>query len=169
MFFANGATLMFDADEFEILWQASSFEANFFRAMIINWVKLAFLGMLGVVASTFLSFPVAMLLAFTVFIGGSMTPFISTSLSQFRPDEDAWFVIKLVQMVIAGVARAAEWLLSPFGEASPNRMVVEGRLVSIGGVFRDFAVIGIFWCGTVLLIGWAVLRRRELATYSGHG
>ena len=150
-------------------WQASSFEANFFRAMIINWVKLGFLAMLGVVAATFLSFPVAMLLAFTVFIGGSMTPFISTSLAQFRPDEDAIMLIKLIQMAIAAVARAAEWLLSPFGEASPNRLVVEGRLVSLGGVLRDFAVIGVFWCGTVLLIGWAVLRRRELATYSGHG
>ena len=64
---------MFDADEFEIMWQASSFESNFARAMIVNWVKLAFLAMLGVVASTFLSFPVAMLLAFTVFAGGSMT------------------------------------------------------------------------------------------------
>ena len=169
MFFSNGATLMFDADEFEILWQASSFEANFFRAMIINWVKLGFLAMLGVVAATFLSFPVAMLLAFTVFLGGSMTPFISTSLAQFRPDQDAIMLIKLVQMLIAAVARAAEWLLSPFGEASPNRLVVEGRLVSVGGVFRDFAVIGIFWCGSVLLVGWAVLRRRELATYSGHG
>ena len=169
MFFANGATLMFDADEFEILWQASSFQSNFVRAMIVNWVKLGFLAMLGVVASTFLSFPVAMLLAFTVFLGGSMTPFISTSLSQFRPDEDAILLIKIVQMVIAAIARAAEWLLRPFGEASPNRLVVEGRLVSLGAVVRDFVVIGLFWCGTVLLVGWAVLRRRELATYSGNG
>ncbi|MCP4833299.1 MAG: ABC transporter permease [Phycisphaera sp.] len=169
MFFANGATLMFDADEFEILWQASSFQANFARAMIVNWVKLGFLAMLGVVASTFLSFPVAMLLAFTVFLGGSMTPFISTSLSQFRPDQDAFLLIKIVQMVIAAIARAAEWLLRPFGEASPNRLVVEGRLVSLGAVVRDFAVIGVFWCGAVLTIGWAVLRRRELATYSGNG
>jgi hypothetical protein len=47
--------------------------------------------------------------------------------------------------------------------------VVEGRLVSLGAVVRDFAVIGLFWCGPVLLVGWAVLRRRELATYSGNG
>ncbi|MEE2895831.1 MAG: ABC transporter permease subunit [Planctomycetota bacterium] len=169
MFFANGATLMFDADEFEIMWQASSFESNFARAMIVNWVKLSFLAMLGVVASTFLSFPVAMLLAFTVFAGGSMTPFISTSLQQFRIDQDAFILIKLAQYVIAAIARAAEWLLRPFGEASPNRLVVEGRLVSTAAVVRDVAILGVFWCGSVLLVGWAVLRRRELATYSGHG
>ena len=69
----------------------------------------------------------------------------------------------------AAIARAAEWLLRPYGGASPNRLVVEGRLVSTAAVVRDVAILGVFWCGSVLLVGWAVLRRRELATYSGHG
>ncbi|MEE2972048.1 MAG: hypothetical protein VX672_02895 [Planctomycetota bacterium] len=168
-FFANGATLFFDADELEILWQAASFEANFLRAMLINWTKLSFLGMLGVTAATFLSFPVAILLAFTVFVGGTMTPFISSSLTQFYPDPEAFFLIQWTQVVIAAVARSAEWLLRPFGEASPNRLVVEGRLVSVSALLRDALVIGLFWCGSILLIGWGVLRRRELATYSGNG
>jgi hypothetical protein len=122
-----------------------------------------------VAAATFLSFPVAILLAFTVFVGGSMTPFISDSLNQFRPDADAIAPIRIVQMAIAAVARAVEWLLRPFGEASPNRLVVEGRLVSINDLVRNLMVIGVFWCGSALGIAWAVFRRRELATYSGHG
>ncbi|MFM1833467.1 MAG: hypothetical protein RLZZ461_1783, partial [Planctomycetota bacterium] len=168
-FFANGATLIFDADGFEILWQAASFESNFVRALIIDWIKLAFLGMLGVSAATFLSFPVAILLAFTVFVGGSMTPFISESINQFRPDPDAIAIIRMIQIAIAAVARSVEWLLRPFGEASPNRLVVEGRLVSLNDVVRNLLVIGLFWCGAALSIAWAVFRRRELATYSGHG
>jgi len=168
-FFANGASLIFDPDGFEILWQAASFESNFVRAFVIDWIKLSFLGMLGVAAATFLSFPVAILLAFTVFVGGSMTPFISTSLNQFRPDQDAAAVIRIVQLGIAAIARSVEWLLRPFGEASPNRMVVEGRLVSLNDVARNLLVIGVFWCGAALAVAWAVFRRRELATYSGHG
>jgi ABC-type transport system involved in multi-copper enzyme maturation permease subunit len=168
-FFANGASLIFDPDGFEVLWQAASFESNFIRAFVIDWIKLAFLGMLGVAAATFLSFPVAILLAFTVFVGGSMTPFISESLNQFRPDADAIAPIRLVQLAIAAVARSVEWLLRPFGEASPNRLVVEGRLVSLNDVARNLLVIGLFWCGSALAIAWAVFRRRELATYSGHG
>ncbi len=168
-FFANGASLIFDADGFEVLWQAASFESNFVRAFMIDLIKLAFLAMLGVAAATFLSFPVAILLAFTVFVGGSMTPFISDSLNQFRPDADAIAPIRIVQMAIAAVARAVEWLLRPFGEASPNRLVVEGRLVSINDLVRNLMVIGVFWCGSALGIAWAVFRRRELATYSGHG
>ncbi len=168
-FFANGATLIFDADGFEVLWQAATFESNFIRALVVDWIKLAFLGMLGVAAATFLSFPVAILLAFTVFVGGSMTPFISESVNQFRPDPDAIALIRMAQTAIAAVARSVEWLLRPFGEASPNRLVVEGRLVSVNDVLRNLLVIGIFWCGAALTIAWAVFRRRELATYSGHG
>ncbi len=168
-FFGNGASLVFDPDGFEVLWQAASFESNFIRALVIDWIKLAFLGMLGVAAATFLSFPVAILLAFTVFIGGSMTPFISESLVQFRPDADAVAPIRIVQSAIAAIARAVEWLFRPFGEASPNRLVVEGRLVSLGDVALNLGLIGVFWCGLALAVAWAVFRRRELATYSGHG
>ncbi len=168
-FFANGATLVFGPEGLEVLWQASSFEANFIRALLIDWIKLSFLGMLGVAAATFLSFPVATLLAFTVFVGGSMTPFISDSINEFRPDEDAIAPIRAAQLAIAAVARSVEWLLRPFGEASPNRLVVEGRLVSIADVLRNVFVIGIFWCGATLGVAWIVFRRRELATYSGHG
>ena len=168
-FFANGSSLIFQADGFEVLWQAASFETNFLRAFVIDWIKLAFLGMLGVSAATFLSFPVAILLAFTVFVGGSMTPFISESVNQFRADEDAIAFIRFAQTAIAGVASSVEWLLRPFGQASPNRLVIEGRLVSIDAVLGNLLVIGIFWCGFALAIGWGVFRRRELATYSGHG
>lgn len=169
MFFSGGATLFFDPDGMEVLWQASSFESNFLRAMMINWVKLAFLAMLGVSAATFLSFPVAMMLAFTVFVGGSLAPFISMSVDQFRVDPEMIWVLRAAQWCIIAIASGAEWLLRPFGDASPNSLVVEGRLVSWGAVIRGFLQIGVFWCGFAFLFGWLVFRRRELATYSGHG
>lgn len=169
MFFPNGATLYFDADGLEIMWQASSFESNFLRAMIINWVKLAFLGILGVAAATFLSFPVAVMLAFTIFIGGSLAPFIAMSVDEFRVDPETVWPVRLVQWAVIGVAWSAEWLLRPFGEASPNVLVVEGRLVPWIGVLRNLLQIGVFWSGFALLIGWWAFRRRELAIYSGNG
>ncbi|MCP4068096.1 MAG: hypothetical protein GY741_07430 [Phycisphaeraceae bacterium] len=168
-FFSNGATLFFDATDVEIMWQAASFESNFLRAMIVNWTKLAFLAMLGVSAATFLSFPVAVLLAFTVFVGGSMASFIGNSVTLFRPDAEAIALIQWVQILIGWIAGSVAWLLEPFGQASPNSMVVEGRLVSWAGVGRDLLVIGLLWCGMALGIGLLVFRRRELATYSGHG
>jgi hypothetical protein len=41
--------------------------------------------------------------------------------------------------------------------------------VAWSGVLRDLLVIGLLWSGLVLSVGWAIFRRRELATYSGHG
>ena len=169
LFFPSGATLFFDPDGIEVLWQASTFEANFLRAMLVNWVKLAFLAMLGVTAATFLSFPVAMMLAFTVFAGGSLAPFIAMSVDQFRVDREMNFIFQAAQWCIIAIARSAEWLLRPFGQASPNSLVVEGRLVPWSGVFRDFLQIGILWSGIIFFMGWFIFRRRELATYSGHG
>ena len=168
-FFANGATLYFDADGMEVMWQAASFESNFIRAMLVLWVKLAFLGALGIAATTFLSFPVGVLLAFTVFVGGSLAPFIAMSVEEYRIAADTAWPIRIVQWGIVLIAQSAEWLLRPFGEASPTSLVVEGRLVGLSGVLRNFLQIGVFWCGLVLFIGWWVFRRRELATYSGHG
>ena len=169
MFFPNGATLFFDSDGLEVMWQASSFEANFLRAMLINWVKLAFLGILGLAAATFLSFPVAVMLAFTVFIGGSLAPFIAMSIDEFQIDPATIWPLRMVQWGVVGVAYSAEWLLRPFGEASPNVLVVEGRLVPWRGVLTNILQIGIFWSGCALLVGWWAFRRRELATYSGNG
>lgn len=169
LFFPNGATLFFDEDGMEVMWQAASFEGNFVRAMVVLWVKLAFLGALGIAATTFLSFPVAVLLAFTVFIGGSLAPFIAMSVDEYQIAADTAWPIRIVQWGIVGIARAAEWLLRPFGEASPSTLVVEGRLIGLSGVIRTVFQIGVFWCGGVLFIGWWVFRRRELATYSGNG
>ncbi|MCH2160825.1 MAG: hypothetical protein MK085_03015 [Phycisphaerales bacterium] len=169
LFFPSGATLFFDPDGMEVLWQASTFEWNFLRAMLVNWVKLAFLAMLGVAAATFLSFPVAVMLAFTVFVGGSLAPFIAMSVDQFRVDREMTWILQAAQWCIIAIARSAEWLLRPFGAASPNSLVVEGRLVPWSGVFRDFLQIGILWSGMVFFLGWFIFRRRELATYSGHG
>jgi len=109
------------------------------------------------------------LLAFTVFVGGSMASFIGNSVTLFRPDAEAIALIQWVQILIGWIAGSVAWLLEPFGQASPNSMVVEGRLVSWAGVGRDLLVIGLLWCGMVLGIGLLVFRRRELATYSGHG
>ena len=169
MFFANGATLYFDADGMEVMWQAASFETNFLRAMVVLWVKLAFLAALGIAASTFLSFPVGVLLAFSVFVGGSLAPFIAMSVEEYRIAADTAWPIRMVQWCIVGIAQSAEWMLRPFGEANPTTLVIEGRLVGLGGVVRNILQIGVFWCGLVLFIGWWVFRRRELATYSGQG
>lgn len=169
--------LMFDPGGFELLFRVGNFEANYFRAVVGMWIKLSFLAMLGVAASTLLSFPVACMFSFTVFIAGTIAPFLADSLREYYPPvmrEGDWSNIGLViqwgfQSVIRGIAQVIVWLLENFGHFNPNTKLVEGRLISWNLLAVGLVVIGVVWSGLALIAGWLVFRRRELATYSGQG
>jgi hypothetical protein len=66
-------TFNWDQDGVEVLYRVGGFEANYLRAMSVNLVKLSFLAMLAVCSATFLSFPVACLLSFAIFLAGSLS------------------------------------------------------------------------------------------------
>ncbi|MFO0874808.1 MAG: hypothetical protein U0575_12670 [Phycisphaerales bacterium] len=164
-FYPAQYTITFDAKDFELLYKVADFEWNFARAMVVLWIKLAFLAMLGVCAATFLSFPVACILSFTVFLIGSMAPFIAESLEYWNVDS-AW---RVDQMTVVGIATGSEWLLRTFGSLRPTQALVEGRLIPVKEVLMALFVVGVVWCGVVLVAGWLAFRRRELAIYSGQG
>ena len=164
-FYPGRSTMMFDPDGVELLYKVSDFEPNFFRALLVNLVKLSFLAMLGVCASTVLSFPVALLLGFAIFIIGALTPFLSIAVDHYAPDSAA----RVDQWVIRSIAVSAEWLLGAFGKVNPNGNLVEGKLVSWQLLLRTFFMLGIVWSGLTFLIGYLSFRRKELAIYSGHG
>lgn len=164
-FYPGIITLFFDAKDFELLYKVSDFEWNFLRAVLVIWLKLAFLAMLGVCCATFLSFPVACILSFTVFAIGTMSPFIAESLEYFEIEH--WY--RLDQVFIMGIAGGSEWLMRSFGDLQPAQRLVEGRLVSTWDVLAAAVNIGLIWCGMVLVIGWLAFRGKELAIYSGQG
>ncbi len=160
--------IIFKADAIEALFRVDSFEPNFIRALCVQFIKLAFLAMLGVCTATILSFPVATMLSFTVLTIGSLAPFLGMSLAEYSVKPDAPILWKGVQYGVKIVAGASEWLLRAFGEVSPTSQLVEGRLISWGAVISAFLVIGIVWSGAVFLCGFAAFRRKELAVYSGN-
>lgn len=155
-------TVNWDIDDLEVLYTVSSFEANFLRAMLVDWVKLSFLGVLAVVTGAFLSFPVACLLSFSIFIGGSIAPFLGMSLNQYSPTN-------VVEVVIAWIASMVHILLQRFGAVQPSQMLVEGRVVPWSEVGLEFFWLLIVWAGLALVIGFLAFRRKELAIYSGQG
>jgi hypothetical protein len=168
-------SLNFDEPDFEILYKAGSFEGNFLRAMLVAWLKLAFLAAMGVCVATFLSFPVACLLSFTVFIAAAISPFLAEALEYYYPPENVdWtnigFVIYWAMIVFTkAVAHALVFLLGAFGEYRPTGDLVRGRLIPWSDVLMGLLRLGVLWTGLSMLIGWVVLRRRQLAIYSGQG
>ncbi|MEO0511302.1 MAG: hypothetical protein AAF108_00170 [Planctomycetota bacterium] len=142
-----------------------SYRANFLRVMGVLWLKLAFLAMLAVTAATFLSFPIALMIAGGAFLLAEATPFIGDALENFGTAERDGTVI--LHKVVAGqVASAAHWVFQTYGELRPTKRLVTGEMLEWSGVARAVAVLGVW---TAVLGGAAVVifRRRELATYSG--
>ena len=170
-------TLNFDEEDFELLYKVTTFEANFVRAMLMTWTKLAFLTMLGLACATLLNFPVACLMAFTIFFAGTLGPYLALSLKDYYPPlvsqvdfTNVGMVIQWAfQSTIRGIAQAVVFLLQRFGEYQPAQNLVEGRVILWRSVASGVLWLGFIWSGVSLVIGYVVLRNRQLAIYSGHG
>ncbi len=169
-------SLNFDEEDFELLYEVSSFEGNFMRGVAILWIKLSFLTMLGLACATALNFSVACLLSFTVFLALSIAPFLAISLNEYYPPHssqvdwsDLGMVISWVfKSVIRAIAVSLVFMVGGMGEYRPTQLLVEGRLIPWLAVFGSI-LRGLIWSGLSLLIGYLVLRNRQLAIYSGHG
>jgi hypothetical protein len=169
--------ISFDKGSIEIRYRVGDFEGNFFRTMLVLWIKLAFLAALALAASTFLSFPVACMMTLTIFATGTLAPYLSSSLQAYIPppteNVDWGNIAHIIQWFfensIRGIATVMVFLLEGFGSQRPTDDLIDGMLVSWGSVFKGFLTIGIAWTCLALGIGTLVLRKRQLAIYSGSG
>jgi ABC-type transport system involved in multi-copper enzyme maturation permease subunit len=163
----NARTISYPPDGLEISYAVSSFAANFVRVLIVLWVKLAFLAMLGVAAATFLSFPVACLVAFGTFLAAESAPFLRASLESFSTTSDDGKEIYYIRTVMAYISSGVTWLFSTYGDLHPTRRAVEGILMSWREVGTGLIILTA-WTAALYAAAVGIFRKRELATYSGH-
>ena len=169
--------LNFEADDFEVLYKVGSFEWNFVRAVVLDWIKLSFLSMLGITCATFLSFSVSCLLAFSVALAAISGPYLADALAQFYPPSTSsmdWGNIGLVikwafMWFIKGVAQILVFSLQAFGDYSAKSYLVQGKYIPPMAIVWATVKLGLVWSGLALSVGWFVMRSRQLAIYSGHG
>ncbi len=170
-------SISFDADGIKMLYRVGEFEPNFLRAIIVLWIKLAFLAAIGLSVATFLSFSVATLVTFTIFASGLMAPWLAESLQLYLPPVTSEVDFRDIGMVIQwgfentirGIASFLVFMLRGFGDQQPTSQLVQGMFISWGSVFQGFITIGVLWSGFAITIGTIVLRKRQLAIYSGSG
>lgn len=148
-----------------ISYSEGGYRANFLRVMIVLLVKLGFLCMLAIWASSFLSFPVACLVAFGVFLMAEGSSFLLVASENFRIVDDAGKTVQW-RYALSQFTAAVGTLFEIYGDLKPTTKLVEGVLLSWGGVLKGMAVLGI-WTAALFAIAVAIFRRRELATYSG--
>ncbi len=161
----NKESMSIPPDGLEISFPVGGYESNFVRVMIVLWLKLAFLAMVGVVCSTYLSFSVASLMAFGTFLLAESAGFLSTSLEYFD-GADAKGNIDYFRTAIRAIAVPLATAFKNYADLKPTANLVDGRMVDWITVAIAAVVLGAL-TAILYAIGVTIFRKRELATYSG--
>lgn len=164
----NPESMVFDADGgLELSYQAGSFGMNLLRVGVVLWVKLAFLAMLGVWAATFLSFPVACIVALSCFLMAEGAGFLATSLEYYDATDPITKEIAYWKIPVRALGLLVAWTFGTYAELAPTQRLVDGKLLSWGLVGHGTVVLAA-WTAGLFGLAVAIFRRRELAMYSGH-
>ncbi len=118
----NNTVVIFPPEDgLEVLYKADTFTANFIRAVFLILFRLIFLACLGILASTFLSFPVAVLFCLTIFFTGIISGFCLESFD---------YLSKNLSSIYSYTVRPIVQLLPQFDKFSPTKFLVPARLLS---------------------------------------
>lgn len=169
----NDTALLFPlADGFEVLYREGGFALNFVRGLCIIFFWLAFLGAIGLAASSFLSFPVAAFVSLGVLIVGFSSGTISQVIEQGTigavnhetgmADQPA-----LIDYVALPIFKGLLKLIKMVEGFSPIDSLSTGRSISWLELARAFVQICVLLSGVVAMIGIVIFTRRELATAQG--
>jgi ABC-type transport system involved in multi-copper enzyme maturation permease subunit len=148
----------------EVLYVAGGYETNFLRIVLVMWMKLSFTAAVAIAAASFLAFPVACLVSMTVLLAAESAGYLTESLKYYvsKTQEGIDYFAVLVRLIAVPIAG----LFHAYSELRPSAKLVDGRLVGWETLGSSLLAIGAA-TATVLGVGWAIFRRRELATYSG--
>jgi hypothetical protein len=117
----NNTVVIFPPEDgLEVLYKADTFTANFLRAVLLILFRLIFLACLGILASTFLSFPVAILFCLAIFFTGTISGFCIESFD---------YLSKNLSSVYSYTVKPIAQLLPQFDKFSPTKFLVPARLL----------------------------------------
>lgn len=164
-FQGNTNTITIPSDGLEISYQVGSFQANFLRVQAVQWVKLAFLAMLAVCAATFVSFPVACLVAIGTFFIAESSGWVTNALPGWGTT-DTQGNFQFYRWAIYHFAETVSGVFRVYNDLSPAERLADGRLLSWSSVSTG-ALFLIVASAFIYGIGVYAFRSRQLAIYSG--
>jgi hypothetical protein len=164
------SVLLFPEEEaIEVLYREGGFALNYFRGMAIVFFWLGFLAAVGLMGSSFLSFPVAAFFSVGVLIVGMSTGTIALILEQGTvwevnhetgyADKPAW-----IDYIALPLFNGLFHMINLVRGFSPIDALSTGRSVSWSELGLAFVQIIVFLSGLLALIGIVAFNRRELAT-----
>lgn len=165
----NTTTLLFPLEDgLELLYPASSFGMNFARAMGVILCWLGLLAAVGLFGGSFLSFPIASFLVFTMLIvisSGNLITEIVTEGSVAGIDHETgestfgyldWFLVPLFRVLL--------FVVNAVQSISPIKALSAGQLISWAQLGTAFGQITLLIGGFFAVAGSVIFTRRELAS-----
>ena len=150
------SSITIPADEIFLLYRVGRFESNFIRAVMLKGVVLAFLAAMSVLAASFLSFPVACLWCFILYLIGLMSSFLQLSTEGYGGPEVVWWFGRIASSILFS-------LLPDFSKVAAAGNLVDGVMISWAQVFEGAGVFIGVWCVIMLTMAGVIFTRRELA------
>jgi len=151
----NRTVVLFPVEDgLEVLYKADTFTNNFVRAALLILCRLIFLAALGVLAASFLSFPVAILFCLVIFFTGTVSGFILDSFE---------YLGQGVGQIYAYSIKALVQLLPRFDKYNPTTFLVPARLMTWAFLGRVILVMVCIKAVLLLILGLVIFSFRELA------
>ena len=150
----NNTVIFFPPDGIEVLYKADTFTGNFIRVTFLILFRLIFLACLGTLASTFLSFPVAILLCLVLFTTSCFSGFVIESFG---------FLSENVGVIYNYTIKWMVRLLPQFDKYNPTKFMVPGLLLSWSVLARCAAVMVGIKALLLLVLALIIFSYREIA------
>jgi hypothetical protein len=150
----NRTSITFPPDGLAVLYKADTFTANFIRAVLLILFRLIFLACLGILTSTFVSFPVAILVCLVLFSTAAVSNFVIESFDSLGSNMSVFYSYSIKWMIR---------LLPQFDKFNPTSFIVPAQLLS-WPIIAQCAVFMVFIKSSILLIlGFIIFGSREIA------
>ncbi len=162
---ANEASFMFPKGGLELSYPVASYRSNYIRVMFVLWVKLAFLAMVAIFCSTFMSFPVACLVTLGVFFSAETTTFLFNALDYYDATDEQG-KLSIIRFIIRNISLGVAYMFKAYADLKPVERLVQGELIPIVDVALGVLGLGLASLGLFAFASF-IFQRRELATYSG--
>jgi len=151
----NETVVLFPVEDgLEVLYKADTFTGNFVRAVLLILCRLLFLACLGVLAASFLSFPVAILFCVVIFLTGTISGFIVESFG---------YMSQNISQIYTYTVQAIIQLLPQFDKYNPTKFLVPARLLTWSFLGQVALIMVLVKATLLLLLALLIFSYRELA------
>jgi hypothetical protein len=166
---SNETALLFPLEDgMEVLYPEGGFALNFARGLGIIFCWMALLAALGLMAASFLSFPVATFFALAMLLvalsSGTLAESVESGSVAAGNEETGQAGHSAADLVLIPAFKGVLAVISLVKDYSPIDALSTGRSITWGELGRAFAEIVLLIGGVMGILGVFFFSRRELAT-----